>query len=172
MKAKGRAFWQAAVVAIVMVVAGAMRASPAHAAQQAPDLAGAKSAIGRFVGALKANDAAAAGKILIHDPDMVAFGTDKAERWVGYDQIMKALHAQLAAFQTTNVSVQDEVVHVLPSNSGAYFSEVWDWSIRSEGKDMVLKDVRVTGVLVHRDGRWLVAQFHMSLPVGGQAVPY
>jgi len=36
---------------------------------------------------------------------------------------------------------------------------------------MALKDVRTTGVLVHRNGHWLVAQFHISMPVGGQAVP-
>lgn len=79
---------------------------------------------------------------------------------------------KLPAFQTNHISVKDEVVHILPTNDEAYFSEIWDWSIRSEGKDLVLKDVRVTGALVHRDGRWLIAQFHISMPVGGQAVPY
>ena len=79
-----------------MVVTVATGASSARAGQQAADMAGTKSAIGQFLRALKANDATAAGDILVHDSDMVAFRTDKAERWVGFDQIMKALHAQIA----------------------------------------------------------------------------
>lgn len=164
---------KAATLAVTIASAAAIAGSAgAFAGRQGTALASAKTAIGRFVGALKANDATALGRIVVHDPDMVAFGTDQAERWVGHEQLMKALRAQLAAFRTTDVSVRDEVVHLTPLKDGAYFSEVWDWKLRSQGNDMVLKNVRVTGVLLRRRGRWLVAQFHMSMPVGGQAVPY
>lgn len=169
---KHRAFKAATVVVIIMSAAVIADGGAAFAGRQSAALATAKTTIGQFVGALGANEVKVLGKIVVHDPDMVAFGTDQAERWVGYGQLMKALHTQLAAFRTTDVSVRDEVVHLTPLKDGAYFSEVWNWKLRSQGKDMVLKDVRVTGVLVRRHGRWLVAQFHISMPVGGQAVPY
>lgn len=150
---------------------GAAHSSMVMAATGA-DLSGATAAVDKLADAVRANDAAAVDNLLVHDGDSVSFGTDKAERWVGYDAMSNAIKAQFAAFQTTDVAVKDQVVHLTPAGDGAYFSEIWNWSIKSQGQKMVLKDVRVTGVLVRRDDRWQGAQLHFSLPVGGQAVPY
>ena len=164
-----------AVLAAMTVAAATMLVAAsggARAAKPSADLRAAETTINDLAGAIKANDAAAFGKLMVKDRDLVAFGTDASERWVGYDALMQSLHAQMKSFTTTGFAARDEVVHVLPSKDGAYFSEVVDWKIRSEGKDMVLKDMRLTGVLVKRGGHWLCAQFHFSMPVGGQAVAY
>ena len=161
---------KATLIAMTALFA-ATQAPPVRAATDT-DLGGATAVVEKIADAVRANDAAAVGDLLVHDDDIVSFGTDKAERWVGYEAMSNALKAQFAAFQTTSLDVKDLVVHLTPAGDGAYFSEVWDWSINSQGQKMVLKDVRITGVLIRRDDRWQGAQFHFSLPVGGQAVPY
>ncbi len=162
----------ATVTAAAMLAAIVMGSASTRAEDKGASLAAAKSAINQVVNAIRTNDADAFGAVMVRDPGLVAFGTDKAERWVGYDQLMQSVRAQLKVFQTTGIAVRDEVVHVLPSNDGAYFSEVWDWKIRTDGKDMALNNLRMTGVLVNRDGHWQCAQFHISMPVGSQAVTY
>jgi ketosteroid isomerase-like protein len=170
MQTNTRTLKAAAIAASVLLAAAP--APKAHAGGTTDSLSGATATVNKFADAVRANDASAVGALLVHDEDAVNFGTDKAERWVGYQATMAAMRAQFAAFQTTSVAVKDQVVHLMPAGDGAYFSELWDWSISSQGQKMVLKDVRVTGVLVRRDDRWQGAQFHFSLPVGGQAVPY
>lgn len=147
-------------------------AGTATAGGTAADLSTATATVDKLADAMRANDVAAVGTLLAKDGDTVSFGTDKAERWVGYAAMMASLKAQFAGFQTVKIDVKDQVVHLMPSGDGAWFSEVWDWSISAQGQNMVLRDLRLTGVLVRRDDRWEAVQFHFSLPVGGQAVAY
>lgn len=132
----------------------------------------ATSAVDRFTGAIETNDVEAFGEEVAHDPDMVSFGTDQSERWVGYDQLMDAVRAQMSSFQTTGMNVRDQVVRVVPSGDAAYFSEVVDWDIRAGDQEMALRNLRLTGVMERRDGRWVATQFHFSRPVEGQAAEY
>ncbi len=157
----------AAVLTTVVVLGGKARGD-----ERSDAMEGATAVIGQFTQAIKAGDAESMDELILREPGIVAFGTDKAERWVGHDQLMDAVRAQFASFSTEDIIVHDAVVRITPLSDGAYFSEVWDWKIKAGDQEMALDNLRVTGVLENREGKWQVAQFHVSMPVGGQAVAY
>ena len=84
------------VTAAAMLAAIVMGSASTRAEDKGASLAAAKSAINQVVNAIRTNDADAFGAVMVRDPGLVAFGTDKAERWVGYDQLMQSVMAYQA----------------------------------------------------------------------------
>ncbi|MGD2121765.1 MAG: nuclear transport factor 2 family protein [Gemmatimonadota bacterium] len=106
-----------------------------------------------------------------HDPDMVIFGTDAAEYWVGYETARESLEQQLEVFEDTESSVRNQVVKVHESGEVAWFTEMMDMEVTS-GEERVELTVWFSGVLEKRNDGWKIVQFHASVPVSGQAVEY
>jgi len=104
--------------------------------------------------------------------DLMIFGTDAAENWVGYDLFTASLQEQFAAYEDTEVMTRDQVVTVHPTGETAWFREIADWHVTVGGERMEVNDMRVTGVLEKRDGAWMFVQMHVSVPVSGQVVAY
>jgi len=111
-------------------------------------------------------------KITAHDPDMVTFGTDSAEHFVGWEPLRNPFEKQFAAYENTKVSVSNHAIKVHDSGNVAWFSAIWNMSLVAGGQPASLKDCRVTGVLEKRNGNWVIVQSHYSIPVSGQATPY
>lgn len=107
-----------------------------------------------------------------HDADLVVFGTDAAERWVGFQALHASMVKQFGAFDEAHLSAHDKVVHVAPTGTVAWYSRVWDWDIKTGGESVKLEGVRETGVLEKRNGRWVCVQAHFSMGVNGQAAAY
>lgn len=110
--------------------------------------------------------------ITAHDSDMVSFGTDSDERWVGYDNFLGSVKKQFNSFENTRLKVKDQVIKIHDSGNVAWFSELADWSTKAGGQKTEIKDSRITGVLEKRDDKWVLVQFHASVPVEGQAAQY
>lgn len=111
-------------------------------------------------------------KIIAQDTDMVNFGTDAAERWVGFENLKEAVSQQIAVFDEGTVDIRDQVIKLSDTGVTAWFSEITDWNLVVQGEEAVMKDCRITGILEKRDDNWVIVQFHTSLPVIGQAVEY
>ena len=111
-------------------------------------------------------------KIMAHDTDMVNFGTDVSERWVGYEALKNAVQKQFDSFENTKLTVREQVIRVHKSGEAAWFSEIADWNVIAMGDTIEIKDSRFTGVLEKRNGNWVIVQFHASVPVSGQAAHY
>lgn len=111
-------------------------------------------------------------RIFAHDPDMVNFGTDAAEIWVGYDALRASMVAQFEAYSNTQVTTHDRVIRVHGDGAVAWFSQLWDVQVETGGEAVVLEGMRCTGVLEKRDGAWLLVHIHASVPVSGQAMTY
>lgn len=105
------------------------------------------------------------------DPDMVVFGTDEAEYWIGYRAARESLEYQLGVFEDIEGTVRNQDVKIHESGEVAWFSEMVDWEITS-GEDRVELTVWFSGVLEKRSDGWKIVQFHASVPVSGQAVEY
>jgi hypothetical protein len=103
-------------------------------------------------------------KIFAHDADMVIFGTDAAERVVGYNALKSVMKAQFESTEETRLSVKDRIIKIHESGRVAWFSEIIDWHIVSQGQTVNLEGVRGTGVLECRNGKWIVVQLHYSVP--------
>ena len=111
-------------------------------------------------------------KLVANDPDMVNFGTDAAERFVGYDAIAGSMRKFFGAAEGTQVTTRDRAIKVNDSGDLAWFAEIWDQSGRSQGEAYDIKGSRITGVLQKRNGSWMFVQIHASVPVSGQAIKY
>ncbi len=131
-----------------------------------------KTVLDLFVKVYETEDMELAYKITAHDTDMVSFGTDAAERFVGWEQGKESLQNAFASFENTKISVKDQVVKVHQSGEVAWFSEIIDWDLLAQGQPVKLQGIRLTGVLEKRNGNWVFVQSHASVPVVGQAVEY
>ena len=105
------------------------------------------------------------------DSDMVIFGTDQAEYWVGYEAARESLEFQLGVFEDIEGDVRNQDVKIHESGEVAWFSEMIDWEITS-GEERTIITAWFSGVLEKRDDGWKIVQFHASVPVDGQAVAY
>ncbi len=157
------------LLVVALAVAGC---APPQTADLEAQRVAVKSVVDDFATVLETKDMDLFAGIMAHDSDMVAFGTDASERWVGYDAIRAAVQAQLTAFDAVALTVRDQVIHVHPSGLVAWVSEVTDWQITQDENQVDLPGVRLTGVLEMRDGSWVFVQFHVSVPVEGQAAAY
>jgi len=131
-----------------------------------------KAVVDQLIQVLETEDMELYSKITAHDTDMVNFGTDAAERIVGWEALNELMQKQFAASETSKLSVKDQVIKVHDSGKVAWFSETIDWDVISQGQVVKLKGLRATGVLEKRNGNWVFIQSHYSVPVGGQAFQY
>jgi len=104
-------------------------------------------------------------QIVAHDSDMVCFGTDKAERIVGWEALKAEMEQQFADTENSTLSVKNRLIQVHESGRVAWFSEIIDWHIESQGQLIEIEGLRGTGVLVKRNGEWNIIQLHYSIGV-------
>jgi len=168
-------FTSALLSALVLAVGCAP--TPEEADQAPPvdlaaEQAAAKAVVDLFPQVMATEDMDLMGQIFAHDPNMVIFGTDASERWVGWDAFRASVEVQFASYENAEVVTRDQVVTVHPSGEVAWFSEVMDWHLTAGGEPVSLEGMRMTGVLEKRPGAWVFVQMHVSVPVAGQAVEY
>jgi ketosteroid isomerase-like protein len=142
------------------------------AVDPALDLVAVKTVVDQYMEIMKKKDREALPKIFVHDPEMVNFGTDAAERLVGWTASKDSMEAQMKAIDLEEVAVRNQVFKIHPSGEVAWFSEVVDMKGKGQGQPFSVQGCRLTGVLEKRDGNWLISQFHYSVPVAGQVAKY
>ena len=126
-----------------------------------------KSVVDQFEQFWETEDMDLLARIMAHDADMVNYGSDAAEHFVGWEALKESVEKMLPSLENTKITVKDQVIKVHPSGNVAWFSEVWDWNLVVEGKPVHSGDQRLTGVLEKRNGSWVLVQFHNSVPVSG-----
>jgi len=126
-----------------------------------------KSVVDQFEQVWETEDMELFSRIMAHDADMVNYGTDAVEHFVGWEALKEAVEKMFPAFENTKITVKDQVIKVHPSGNVAWFSEVWDWDLAIGGQPVRLEGCRFTGVLEKRNGNWVFVQFHNSVPVAG-----
>ncbi|MFC1731544.1 nuclear transport factor 2 family protein [candidate division KSB1 bacterium] len=118
------------------------------------------------------HDPALLSKVYAHDDDMVVLGTDDVERWIGWENYKNVYDQMFESFKNVDFSVSDQIIKIHESGKVAWFSEIIDASIESQGEITKIEGLRYTGVFEKRDGVWKVVQAHISSPVRGQIVKY
>jgi ketosteroid isomerase-like protein len=111
-------------------------------------------------------------KLFAHDPDMVNFGTDAAERFVGYESLENSIKKQFESTEETKVTSRERVIKVHKSGEVAWISLLWDQKGKAQGQPYSVEGMRLTGILEKRNGSWVIVQVHASVPVSGQAIKY
>ncbi|MCF8366179.1 MAG: nuclear transport factor 2 family protein [Bacteroidales bacterium] len=95
---------------------------------------------------------------------IVSFGTLSGEKMVGWAQIRNAVEAQFSRFSNTFISYRDQIIEVNSSGNTAWFSEIINYNFIMDGEAHSYEGLRYSGVLVKKDGKWLLVQTHMSVP--------
>ena len=116
-------------------------------------------------------DISAFDQAFAHDSDMIIFGTDMAEYWVGYQTARESLELQLGVFEDTEGVLRNQDIKVHASGEVAWFTEMVDMTVTSGG-DLYEMTGWFSGIMEKRDEAWKIVQFHASKPVDGQAVAY
>lgn len=156
-----------AIVAAATIIAGCTQKVDTSSA-----MAEATKVVNQFPTALESGNMDVFSQIMAHDNNLVAFGTDSAEYWVGYSAVEQALKEQMASFSDIKFIVSNQKVNVSDDGDAAWFSETADWSMTAGGQPVDLKGLRITGVLAKKSDGWKIVQLHFSVPVSGQAAEY
>lgn len=131
-----------------------------------------RSLLDRFSEAYRAKDMELFEKIFAHDADMVNFGTDADEYWIGWQPWKDAFERQFDSFEKIDIAFDDVRTKIHASGEVAWFSAMMTVDIISLGEAYHHEGMRVTGVAEKRGRDWVYVQRHVSLPVYGQAVEY
>ena len=111
--------------------------------------------------------------VFSHGSDNVFFGTDSAERWVGYDRFIEAHRRVFASIEKgSQITSRDIAVGIDKTGDAAWISFLMDWKGKSQGQAFSFEGLRFTAVLEKQNGKWEIVHFHGSVPVSGQAVRY
>ena len=126
-----------------------------------------KSVVDQFAQVWETEDLELLSRIMAHDADMVIYGTDAPEHWVGWEPFKASVAEMFTALENIKITVKERDIKVHPSGNVAWFSQVWDWDLVVGGKPVHSEGQRFTGVLEKRNGNWVIVQFHNSVPVSG-----
>ena len=131
-----------------------------------------KEVMKKFWQSFETSDINLVSEVMAHDLDMVIIGTDAAERWIGYEEFRTAMEQQFAAMESVETSLYDEVFKIHDRGDVAWYSGMADFNGVSLGENFEVAGLRVTAVLEKRDAKWVIVQYHGSMPVAGQVVEY
>ena len=103
---------------------------------------------------------------MAHDPDLFYFWTHWNSTVIGWDQHAKLFDFFMdPRFKVTLTEIRDLRINISRSGDVAWYSAILDDLGEWDGKPIGSKDIRWTGVLEKRDGKWIIIQMHASLAV-------
>jgi ketosteroid isomerase-like protein len=113
-----------------------------------------------------------------HSEDLVAFGTDWDEKFVGWSQYKDVHTVQFRALRSFQFKQRELEVHV--NGETAWASDRPHWKIETKDGEKVEQDVRVTAVLRREEeeggggtrGEWRIVQWHVSVGLGERLHEY
>ncbi len=126
---------------------------------------GVMATLNKFAEAYEQRDMKGVLSFLVPDTDVVVIGTGADEKRIGLDEIKLQLERDWS--QTDVVSM--EISRHLISAAGNVAWITADIVFRARaGRQEIKLPSRLTAVLEQRGKRWLIAQWHVSVPAAGQ----
>ncbi len=101
---------------------------------------------------------------MAHDEDLAVLWTSSDSAVFGWNQYVKLFDVWMdPRFKATVTEVRDLSVHLSHSGDVAWYSATLDDLGEWDGKPVGARDIRWTGVLEKRGGRWVIVQMHGSV---------
>jgi ketosteroid isomerase-like protein len=101
---------------------------------------------------------------MAHDEDLFIVWTSSTSATYGWKEYVKLFDIWMdPRFKATVTEVRDLRVHLSRSGDVAWYSATLDDMGEWDGKPTGYRDIRWTGVLEKRDGRWVIVQQHGSV---------
>ena len=121
--------------------------------------------LNHFVEAYSRRDMGSLSALLAPDPDVTFFGTGADEERVGLTEIKEQIQRDWA--QSESASIDWGRLSVSAQGTVAWVAAHVTLKARASGKDIIFPG-RITVVMDKRDGKWLIDQWHISVPMAGQ----
>lgn len=103
---------------------------------------------------------------MAHDEDLFIVWTHSDSSVSGWNRYVKLFDTWMdPRFKATVTEVRDLQIHISRSGDVAWFSAILDDLGEWDGKPTGARDIRWTGVLEKRKGRWVTVQHHGSVAV-------
>jgi len=131
-----------------------------------------KEVIDQFYHLYETQDMELLNNLIVSDADMVNFGTDAVEHWVGLAPLKEAFQRQWAEFEEPEIILNDLMIKISESGTVAWYSLFINLRVKFKGEIIEWKGARSTGVLEKRKGKWFIVQFHNSMPQLERAAKY
>ena len=155
-----------------LVVAGLLFAACAVETDTDAEAERARAVVDDFWRAVSAQDLDLLSRVVAHDEEMIVFGTDAAERWLGSSAFLSAEEQLMQTFDVESLERRQETFQIHPHGDVAWFSTVFDLEISVDREPASLRGLRTTGVLEMRNDDWVIVQAHTSVPVSDQLIEY
>lgn len=155
----------AAALALFLLGPVIVSARPAAAgAPSADEKAVIEKVIRDNIGWALTKDRPLAESTMRRDGRLFIFNPDSAST-IGWSQLVKNFEFWLdPRFKAVKTEIRDLRIDVSPKGDAAWWSCMLDDLCEWDGKPAGWKDVRWTGVMEKRAGRWIIAQMHFSFP--------
>lgn len=123
-----------------------------------------RSKIEQFFHAMDTQNLTLMQQLIPRSETTVHIGTDSGEVWKGWQVLNESTKEQFEELEYYKADIQDLMINVAESKDTAWYFHRLDAEIKSNGEVIQLKDARFTGVLERQNGRWVIAQTHVSIP--------
>ncbi len=101
---------------------------------------------------------------MAHDEDLFIFWTNSKTTVSGWREYIKLFDTWMdPRFKATVTEIRDLQIHLSRSGTVAWYSATLDDMGEWDGKPTGHRDIRWTGVLELRNGKWVVVQMHGSV---------
>ena len=101
---------------------------------------------------------------MAHDDDLFIYWTNSDVTVAGWNQYVKLFDTWMdPRFKATVTEIRDLRINISRSGDVAWFSAILDDLGEWDGKPVGDRNIRWTGVLEKRKGRWLFVQMHGSV---------
>ncbi len=101
---------------------------------------------------------------MAHDEDLAIFWTNSDTTIFGWNRYVKLFDIWMdPRFKATLTEIRDLRVHISRSGDVAWFTATLDDLNEWDGEQKGARDIRWTGVLEKRAGKWVFVQMHGSL---------
>jgi len=131
----------------------------------------ARQMLDRYFTAMMDGDWEQLASCFSHDDTLVYLGTDETEIWQGWREAEPFLRSQIENFERVAVDRTPLHSRLTPAGDAVLFAERARMVILSRGKEHQVQ-VRLSGALERREGRWVITQFHRSVSPTRPVVAY
>lgn len=151
----------AAFISMMMMVA--CNCPEPEVVDKAKEIAAVKKVLDLYRAANENQDMNLIEEIWSPEEDIVSIGTEKGERLVGFSQIKEVVQRQFDSFSETFITPANQSIEISDDGNTAWFSQMMNYNFILNGTPYSFRNLRYTGVLVKKEGKWKLVQTHMSI---------
>jgi hypothetical protein len=120
--------------------------------------------IDKLFKAFEDRDTTSHDSLWFKSPELVVFGLYDKSEFFGWDETRKHLVTAAKTMQGAHFAIKCKEIRMSPSKTTAWFAVIADQDYQTAAGVFENNNIRYTGVLEKKGSRWLIVQFHGSLP--------